>query len=167
MTRENVYEAIDSERDYQELTWGGRIHSPEEWFYYIEDYLNEARRLLSRNSDADSCPEAMAIMRKVASMAVCAGEQHGFEGRELINAPINVLLKKLETREDAKRPQEEKYPSGEVIAEGLLLSSIKVGSSVRIGMFHTSTIREILKIEQGKITLKTTNSVYELTFNKK
>lgn len=31
MNREQVYEAIDSERDYQESRWNGSQHSFEEW----------------------------------------------------------------------------------------------------------------------------------------
>ena len=87
MKREEVYGAIDSERDYQDKIWNKETtasegkHSPEEWYMYIEDYVNQAKHLLSRKSVQESYPEAMKIMRKVAAMAVCAMEQHGVDDR--------------------------------------------------------------------------------------
>lgn len=80
-TREQVYKIIDGEREYQNSRWNENttsskgIHSPEEWFMYIEDYVNEAKHILSRENVQSAYPKAMAIMRKVASMAVCAMEQ--------------------------------------------------------------------------------------------
>lgn len=81
MERSEVYKLIDGEREYQNSKWNAEttasngIHSPEEWFMYIEDYVNEAKHCLSRKSVKDGYPEAMNIMRKVAAMAVCAMEQ--------------------------------------------------------------------------------------------
>jgi hypothetical protein len=83
MDRKQVYELIDGERTYQDNRWNSETttseskHSLEEWFVYIEDYVSEAKRLLSRNARQVSDPQAKAIMRKVAAMAVCAMEQHG------------------------------------------------------------------------------------------
>ena len=88
MKREEVYKSIDSERDYQDTRWNegtttsGGKHSPEEWFTYMTDYINEAQHILSRENVQDSYPKAMNIMRKVASMAVCAGEQLGMPKRK-------------------------------------------------------------------------------------
>lgn len=88
MSREDVYKTIDSERDYQDIRWNEDTtisegkHSPEEWFMYIEDYVNEAKHILSRENMQNSYPKAMDIMRKVAGMAVCAGEQLGMEKRK-------------------------------------------------------------------------------------
>ena len=86
--RAQVYEAIDSERAYQNTRWndettttGGR-HSLEEWFTYVEDYVREAQHILSREAKQNADPKALAIMRKVAGMAVCAMEQHGAPRRE-------------------------------------------------------------------------------------
>ena len=87
-TRQEVYEAIDSEREYQNSRWNEDTttsknkHSFEDWFTYIEDYVNEAKHTLSRIARQDSDPIANAIMRKVAAMAVCAMEEHGAPKRE-------------------------------------------------------------------------------------
>ena len=82
MERPEVYKLIDGEREYQELRWNKDttisegVHSVEEWFLYIEDYINEAKHILTRNARQKSDQPAMEIMRKVAAMAVCAMEQH-------------------------------------------------------------------------------------------
>jgi len=82
-TREEVYKAIDSERDYQESRWNKdttvseNIHSFEDWIMYMEDYLAEAKHLLSREARQDADPQCCNIMRKVVSMGVNALEQHG------------------------------------------------------------------------------------------
>jgi len=82
MKREDVYKLIDGERDYQEIRWslstqkGPHIHTPEEWIIYMEDYINEAKHLLSRNAIPDCYPQAMEILRKVTAMGICAMEQN-------------------------------------------------------------------------------------------
>jgi hypothetical protein len=86
--RQLIYVAIDSERDYQDSRWNENTtaskgqHSPEEWYMYMEDYINEAKHILSREPVQSAYPKAMDIMRKVASMAVCAMEQHGVANRK-------------------------------------------------------------------------------------
>jgi hypothetical protein len=81
MTREEVFQLINGEREYQNSRWNESttaskgIHSPEEWFMYIEDYITEAKHILSRENVQSAYPKAMSIMRKVAAMTVCAMEQ--------------------------------------------------------------------------------------------
>lgn len=82
-TRRFVYAAIDTERDYQSKKWTPETttsngqHSFEEWFMYIEDYVNEAKHILSREKKKDADEKAAHIMRKVAALAVAAMEQLG------------------------------------------------------------------------------------------
>jgi len=89
MERTKVYEILDGERDYQDERWkqdvtqmGNHVHTPEEWIVYMEDYLAEAKHILSRNSVPDCYPDAMEIMRKVTAMGVCAMEQMGCKPRK-------------------------------------------------------------------------------------
>jgi len=89
LTRAEVYHAIDTEREYQSKKWSNNtpdgsedIHSPEEWFMYMEDYINEAKHILSRDSERTAYPQVMDIMRKVVAMGVCAMEQLGTTNRE-------------------------------------------------------------------------------------
>lgn len=89
LTRAGVYARIDSERAYQERRWTegsnpiSEFHSFEEWCVYIEDYVAEAKHLLSRGSTRVCAPQVSAIMRKVAAMAVCCLEQHGCNFRTI------------------------------------------------------------------------------------
>mgnify|MGYP000140154957 CR=1 FL=1 len=89
MKREEVYKAIDTERDYQDSRWNcdttsscGK-HSPEEWYMYIENYVNEAKHILSRENVQTAYPKAMDIMRKIAAMSICSMEQLGVEERKV------------------------------------------------------------------------------------
>ena len=81
MKRDEVYKLIDGERDYQDQRWNrdttrsAGLHTPEEWLMYMEDYINEAKHILSREATQTADPQAMEIIRKVAAMCVCAMEQ--------------------------------------------------------------------------------------------
>jgi hypothetical protein len=87
MERSEVYKAIDSERNYQNSRWNEdtttseNIHTLEDWYMYIEDYVNEAKHILSREARQTANPKALDIMRKVSAMAVCAMEAHGVKQR--------------------------------------------------------------------------------------
>lgn len=89
MDRKKVYELIDGERDYQDMRWNKEttasegLHSPEEWIIYMEDYLLEAKHILSRENVQTAYPKAMEIIRKVTTMGVCAMEQHDTKARTL------------------------------------------------------------------------------------
>ena len=82
MKREDVYKLIDGERNYQDSRWNSNtttsyeIHSVKEWMMFIEDYVNEAKHILSREPKQVADIKGMNIMRKMAAMAVCAMEQH-------------------------------------------------------------------------------------------
>jgi len=82
MKREDVYKLIDGEREYQNERWkedkmpsGTHVHTPEEWIVYMEDYLDEAKHILSRNEAPECYKPAMEIIRKVTAMGVAAMEQ--------------------------------------------------------------------------------------------
>lgn len=72
--REHVYEAIDSERDYQDRRWPGHTHSIPDYILFMEDYLAEARHMVSRSNNEAS---ALDTIRKVAALAVVCMEEHG------------------------------------------------------------------------------------------
>jgi hypothetical protein len=83
LSRKEVYDLIDGEREYQEERWHGETsrgkgyHSPEEWLMYIEDYVNEAKHVMSRESYLTATEKAMDLMRKIAALAVAAMEENG------------------------------------------------------------------------------------------
>jgi hypothetical protein len=55
---------------------GTHVHTPEEWIVYMEDYLAEAKHILSRYEAPGCYQTAMEIIRKVTAMGVAAMEQN-------------------------------------------------------------------------------------------
>ena len=82
-TRQEVFEAIDTEREYQDQVWrahSGGSEQPNplsigEWILCAEDYLAQARARWT--TEAKPEVETLEIMRKVAGIAVHCMEQHG------------------------------------------------------------------------------------------
>jgi hypothetical protein len=79
--RAEVFAALESERAYQ-AKWETEseskgLHSLEEFFVYMRDYIDEAQHILSRRARQEAFPKALDIMRKVAALGVAAMEQHG------------------------------------------------------------------------------------------
>jgi hypothetical protein len=86
--REMVYRLIDEERDYQDSRWNpdttetGGLHCPTEWLVFIEDYLNEAKHIATREAAQTANLKIMDILRKVAAMSVAAMEQNKTPARK-------------------------------------------------------------------------------------
>jgi hypothetical protein len=94
VTRQAVYAAIDSERDYQDSRWGAtlsgdRVPGPgqsggdrslDEFILYIAGYTNDAVHNASHFSNTE---EKLNIVRKIAGLCVVAMEQHGAPMRQL------------------------------------------------------------------------------------
>lgn len=85
--------------------------------------------------------------------------------------PVNIVLKKLNTLEDAEYPQKEKYPDGyEKLGLMWEHNKPKVGEPFLVltaktcPTFHTSTVIEILEEKDNSIIFKTLNSMYQLTY---
>ncbi len=82
-TRQEVYYAIDTERNYQDSKWNkdttssGGFHEVAAWILFMEEYLNEARVAVSRGSDPEASIKALNSIRKVAALAVACMEQKG------------------------------------------------------------------------------------------
>lgn len=87
-TRKEVYDAIDSEREYQDFRWNENtttssgLHSPAEWLVYIQDYLREAFTQASRSADPESRDMVMNTIRKITAMGVACMEQNGAPRRD-------------------------------------------------------------------------------------
>lgn len=76
-----VYEAIESERDYQDRKWGGIGEHPHEvgaWILLMQSHLDRAREAWA---GANNDREAMIALRKVLAIGVACAEQHGMPGR--------------------------------------------------------------------------------------
>jgi hypothetical protein len=87
-TREEVYRAIDGERDYQEFRWNekttssGGQHTVAEFVLYMEHYLDEARRQLSTQKSPRAEADGLEFVRKVTALGVVCMEQNGAPQRE-------------------------------------------------------------------------------------
>ncbi len=103
MERSKVFELINGERAYQDIRWKPStigdegLHTPEEWFMYIEDYVNEAKHVLSRQPRQVANSIAMDIMRKVGAMAVAAMEQIETPARKYRGEEMNAFINTLDT----------------------------------------------------------------------
>lgn len=86
-TREEVYRAIDGEREYQSKIWNstttetGGIHNNTEFLVYIRDYVEEALHAVSRTGEPKAGEFAKNSLRKIAALAVAAMEQNGVSSR--------------------------------------------------------------------------------------
>lgn len=82
-TRQEVYEAIDTEREYQDRVWkdhAGGTESPNplsigEWILCMEEYLAEAR--VEWTGEPKPEVKTLETIRKVGAIAVHCMEQHG------------------------------------------------------------------------------------------
>ena len=87
--RDDVYAALDSEREYQEFRWNENTTMPEgehsimEWLVFLQDYVTEAMHIATRVPTQLANPQLLDSLRKIGGMCVCAMEQHG--------APIRVM----------------------------------------------------------------------------
>lgn len=82
-TRREVYEAIDSEREYQNSKWrrpdsidpaGHNPHTITEWLAYMQYYVNEGLRVQTTSFNEG---DGLDFLRKVAALGVAGMEQHG------------------------------------------------------------------------------------------
>ena len=90
--REQVYQAIDSERAYQNNRWGDtpsevsghNPHSVTEWLTYMRHYVEEGLKIATMSSKRDDPTDrkALEFARKVAALGVVCMEQHGAPRRE-------------------------------------------------------------------------------------
>jgi len=92
MKRIEVYQAIDTERAYQEKVWGDngeRRTNPEtnqnsqhavgNWMTFMEYYLRQAQDRLTTEHGHQG---ALDSLRKVAGLCVACFEQHGVPSRQ-------------------------------------------------------------------------------------
>lgn len=82
-TRQEVYEAVNTEREYQDKTWRqnpGHETSVGEAILLIEEYVARAR--LEWTGEPAPELQTLHIIRKIAGVAVRCMEQHGAPKRD-------------------------------------------------------------------------------------
>ena len=81
MDRSKVFDAIDSERDYQDRKWGTPAEHPHEVGGYLtlmDVHLQRAKAAWAGSNNDNGALEAL---RKVLAIGVACAEQHGIPGR--------------------------------------------------------------------------------------
>lgn len=82
VTREEVYKALDSEREYQNKLWGGHAHdnfnSVGDFLTYIDMYLTRAKEQYTTVAGHGA---ALEMLRKVTALGVACFEIHGVPKR--------------------------------------------------------------------------------------
>jgi hypothetical protein len=77
-TRKEVYDAIDSERDYQDALGSdrtdGAFHTVGDYVTMLSHYVTELQAAWTKNAGTDA---ALNVMRKCAGIAVHCMEDHG------------------------------------------------------------------------------------------
>jgi hypothetical protein len=66
--------------DQGEITFEEAPHEVEAFIVYMEDYLTEARRQISREAGPEN---ALATLRKVVTLGLSCFEEHGVPDRDL------------------------------------------------------------------------------------
>lgn len=73
--RVKALDAINAEREYQDIKWGGKKRSPAEIMFLIEGYIDQAREDMVAGSD--TVQSTGAALRKIAALSVYCMEQCG------------------------------------------------------------------------------------------
>lgn len=84
-TRSEVYDAINSEREYQrkwEDVESKGDHEIAAFLLFMDDYLNEAKGLISRYAEEEVREDVLSTIRKVTALGVSCMEQHGAPKRD-------------------------------------------------------------------------------------
>ena len=87
-TREEVYKAIDSEREFQEKLWNNlnkEINNPSSFILWMEEYISKARTLASTTDErngTEECRKIMDVIRKVTALGVACMEINGAPHRK-------------------------------------------------------------------------------------
>lgn len=92
VTRKEVYNAIDTERTYQDAKWGHTLsgnrsgngdRSVDEFALYIEGYARDLANFCSHFANDN---QKLEVVRKIAGLGVACMEQHGAPVRQ--NPPV-------------------------------------------------------------------------------
>lgn len=82
--RKEVYSIIDTEREYQDIRWGGKEHDSqhgvEAYILYMQHYLNKAAKAISTKEGVYG---GLENLRKAVALGVACFEVHGVPPRTL------------------------------------------------------------------------------------
>lgn len=92
MKREEVYNRINRERDYQDQFWGGTPHDEGhnlgDWLVYMQHYMDRAK--IKYTTSFKTNEDTLHELRKVVALGIACFEQTGVPEREG-TATVNVI----------------------------------------------------------------------------
>jgi hypothetical protein len=83
LSRDDAWAALLSELDYQVARWNKDTtvtegnHSVTEFLVFMDDYLREAKTMVSRNGEPGASEAALHIVRKITALGVSCMMQNG------------------------------------------------------------------------------------------
>ncbi len=84
--RDEVFDVLDGEREYQIEKWGERVTPIGDFLVYMQDYLTQAFNQATRVPGPDLLTEnTLATIRKVTALGVACMEQWGAPSRQEVN----------------------------------------------------------------------------------
>lgn len=92
MERSKVFEAIDSERDYQDRKWGTPAEHPHEVGGYLTLMDVHLQRAKAAWAGANNDAGALEALRKVLAIGVACAEQHGIPSRSRLQ-PVSERMR--------------------------------------------------------------------------
>jgi len=78
--RDEVFKAINDERDYQDVIWPDHVHSTIEYLAYIKHYVDKGISEVTVGKERD----ALDSLRKIGALAVAGMEQNGCAKRYML-----------------------------------------------------------------------------------
>lgn len=87
--RQDVYDAISGERDYQDKL-NDRWISPGEELLLLQEYVDRARTAWTKDFGKTTNPEYLHVVRKIAGIAVRCMEHHGVLRRERVGTLLDL-----------------------------------------------------------------------------
>lgn len=87
MTRQEVYSAIDTEREYQRVLTNDPARPDVRWDMHVGDHLTAIQYNLNKAieawyKDSNNYEATMEFVRKIAGLCVQAGEMYGMPDRK-------------------------------------------------------------------------------------
>jgi hypothetical protein len=79
--RQEAFDALNSEREYQAKRWGDKHHEIDAWVFYICDYADRLKRL---GLHVGQPTDELDLVRKVEGLAVVCMERRGARLRKVL-----------------------------------------------------------------------------------
>ena len=92
MEQNAVFEAVASERNYQDRKWGTPAEHPHEVGGWLTLMAVHLRRAQDAWAGANSDTEALEALRKLLAVGVACGEQHGL-ARRALGLPVSQRMR--------------------------------------------------------------------------